>query len=258
MLQPTSTAYRRAHLEQGARALGPLDDWHASAPRVPLTRRGAGLTMLSSRPAGARASSRAAAAATASAVRTTVWSLIATVAFGLGVVLPLKGGAPCIDFFTAYLVEYSLSVDNLFVFLMLFEYFKVPEPYTGRVLQWGILTAMLLRGVMIGAGVAVVTRFRPVLLLFALILVWSSYKMLAPTDDTSLVDNGVLKLARRLVGATDEYDGERFFTRRGGANRPTPLLVRLASPMPTLPTGASRFLTMHPCRPGGPRVHRAI
>ena len=66
------------------------------------------------------------------------------------------------DFFTAFLVEKSLSVDNLFVFLMIFEYFKVPEAHTQRVLKWGILTALVLRGVMIGLGVAVVTRFRPV------------------------------------------------------------------------------------------------
>ena len=66
------------------------------------------------------------------------------------------------DFFTAFLVEKSLSVDNLFVFLMIFEYFKVPEAHTQRVLKWGILSALVLRGVMIGLGVAVVTRFRPV------------------------------------------------------------------------------------------------
>ncbi len=96
----------------------------------------------------------------------------------MGVVLPLKGGAECLNFFTGFLVEKSLSVDNLFVFLMIFDYFKVPEKYTQRVLKWGILTALLLRGVMIGLGVAVIQRFRPVLLVFALVLVFSAVKML--------------------------------------------------------------------------------
>ena len=132
-----------------------------------------------------------------------------------------------IDFTTAFLVEKSLSVDNLFVFLMLFEYFKVPEALTQRVLKWGILSALVLRGVMIAAGVAVVTRFRPVLLAFALVLVVSAVKMLQPEEEEDLADNGVLKLARRFVDATDEYDGEKFFTRVKGVRKATPLLVVL-------------------------------
>ena len=86
----------------------------------------------------------------------------------------------------------SLSVDNLFVFLMLFEYFKVPEQYTERVLRWGIMSALVLRGVMIAVGVAAVQRFRPVLLAFALILVVSAWKMISEGDeDEDLKDNMV-------------------------------------------------------------------
>jgi len=131
------------------------------------------------------------------------------------------------NFFTAFLVEKSLSVDNLFVFLMLFEYFRVPERYTQRVLKWGILSALVLRGFMIAAGVAVVRRFRPVLLVFALVLVVSAIKMLAPEDETDLVDNPVMKFARRFVKATDKYDGEKFFTIEKGERRATPLFVVL-------------------------------
>jgi TerC family integral membrane protein len=210
--------------QNGHHGLQPLDDWHALPPAMPMPARGAGLRSLGSRPSGSRAASRI---AYQQAIRATIWSFIATFAFGLGVVLPWKGRDSSVDFFTGFLVEKSLSVDNLFVFLMLFEYFKVPEQYTQRVLKWGILSALVLRGVMIAAGVAVVTRFRPVLLLFALILVWSSYKMLQPEEDTDLADNAILKLARRFVSATDEYDGERFFTRRGGKRQATPLLVVL-------------------------------
>eukprot|EP00967_Tisochrysis_lutea_P073329 scaffold98169_cov39-Tisochrysis_lutea.AAC.2 len=130
-------------------------------------------------------------------------------------------------------VEKSLSVDNLFVFLMIFDYFKVPEQYTQRVLKWGILTALLLRGVMIALGVAVVERFRPVLLLFALILVFSAIKMLKPEEDTELSENTILKLATSVrMWACRELD--RFgHTRTSdvvptqGVRKATPLLVVL-------------------------------
>ena len=122
----------------------------------------------------------------------------------------------------------SLSVDNLFVFLMLFEYFRVPDEYTERVLRWGIMSALVLRGVMIAIGVAAVQRFRPVLLGFALILIVSAYKMLQPEgDEESLQDNAVMKIARWCVKATDEYDGDKFFTRIDGVRRATPMFVVL-------------------------------
>ena len=95
------------------------------------------------------------------AMTATVWSFVATAVFGVGVVLPLRGATGCANFFTAFLVEKSLSVDNLFVFLMIFEYFEVPEPYTQRVLRWGILSALVLRGIMIAAGVMIINRFKP-------------------------------------------------------------------------------------------------
>ena len=161
------------------------------------------------------------------AVITTIWSFIATAAFAVAVVLPLKGYQATLDFTTGFLVEKSLSVDNLFVFLMIFDYFKVPDDYTERVLSWGILSALVLRGVMIGIGVAAVQRFRPVLLGFALILVVSAYKMLQPEEEEDLSNNAVMRLARRLVQATDEYDGDKFFTRVGGVRRATPMLVVL-------------------------------
>ena len=162
------------------------------------------------------------------AVITTIWSFVATFAFAFGFVLPYKGQKATLDFVTGFLVEKSLSVDNLFVFLMLFEYFHVPEEYTERVLRWGITSALILRGVMIAVGVAAVQRFRPVLLAFALILVVSAVKMLQPEgDEESLHDNAVMKIARWCVQATDEYDGDKFFTRVDGVRRATPMLVVL-------------------------------
>ena len=245
--------------------LQPLDDWHdiGIGPKVVSVRRGAGFRK--SAAAHPLPSSKGTSVHYRQAITATIWSFVVTIIFGLGLVWPWKGNTATIDFFTAFLVEKSLSVDNLFVFLMIFEYFKVPEMHTQRVLKWGILSALVFRGIMIGLGVAVVTRFRPVLLVFALILVVSSYKMLQPENEAeSLTDNPIMKLARRVVQApqppwshapprsaprgharpraptqprsatrptrprtqaTDQYDGDKFFTREGGVRRATPMLV---------------------------------
>jgi len=127
------------------------------------------------------------------------------------------------------LVEQSLSVDNLFVFLMLFNYFQVPLPHQGRVLTWGIIGAVAMRGVMILAGVAAVARFRSVILLFAAILLVSAVKLFFESDEPEdLSDNLMLRLSKRCVGAVDEYDGDKFFTKDpSGKTRATPLLLCL-------------------------------
>ena len=101
------------------------------------------------------------------AIVTTIMSFVATAAFAVAVVLPYKGRQATLDFVTGFLVEKSLSVDNLFVFLMLFDYFRVPAEHTDRVLRWGIVSALVLRGFMIALGVAAVQRCRPVLLAFS-------------------------------------------------------------------------------------------
>ena len=162
------------------------------------------------------------------ALRATILSFVVTFAFAFVVVLPYKGRQGMLDFITGFLVEKSLSVDNLFVFLMLFDYFRVPAQYTDRVLRWGIISALVLRGFMIAIGVAAVQQCRPVLLVFSLILVVSSVKMMMPEGDEELLkDNAVMKIARWSVNATDAYDGDRFFTRVGGIRRATPMLVVL-------------------------------
>lgn len=138
-----------------------------------------------------------------------------TAACAFGVALGCyKGRGAALEFFSGYLVEQSLSIDNLFVFIMLFDYFRVPSEYQQRVLTWGIVGAVVMRGIMIVAGVAVVKRFRWMTLLFAAILMLSSVKLLMEGDDDgeTVGDNFVMRLSRRLVGATSEYDGDRFFT----------------------------------------------
>jgi len=216
--------------------LQPLDSWHAPPPRPPLVpagglyRRGGALACRedSLRHTGATSPKGGDRAAYRRAVTATIWSFVATAAFALFVLLPWRGRADTLDFVTGFLVEKSLSVDNLFVFLMLFEYFRVPNQHAERVLRWGIMSALVLRGAMIAVGVVAVQRFRPVLLLFAAILIVSAWKMLQPeAEEEELSENFVMRLARRIVPATDEYDGDRFFTRVRGRVRATPLLVVL-------------------------------
>lgn len=113
------------------------------------------------------------------AIKWTIITMTAAIAFGFGLI-PFKGKHAAMDYFTGFLIEKILSVDNLFVFVMLFDYFKTPEEYQRKVLTIGIISAIVLRGIMISVGVQLVQRFRPVLLVFAGILVISSIKVRAP------------------------------------------------------------------------------
>jgi predicted tellurium resistance membrane protein TerC len=128
----------------------------------------------------------------------------AAVVFGF-IVMYFKGRQAGFEFFAGYLVEQSLSVDNLFVFLMLFNYFQVPLDHQGRVLTWGIVGAVVMRGFMIICGVAAVRKFKYVILIFAGILLVSAVKLFFENDDAEdLSENLVMKLSKRLVGAVDE------------------------------------------------------
>lgn len=162
------------------------------------------------------------------AVKRTALTISAAVAFGV-FLWAWRGRKSALEFFAGYLVEQSLSVDNLFVFIMLFDYFKVPLAFQPRVLTWGILGAVLMRGAMIAVGVAAIQRFRSVILLFAGVLLVSAYKLLqASDDDTSDLDsNLVMRLSRLCLRSTPEYDGERFFTKINGIRHATPLLMCL-------------------------------
>jgi tellurite resistance protein TerC len=158
-----------------------------------------------------------------------VWVGVSLVfALVLGLTL---GTGPAVDFTTAWLLEKSLSVDNLFVFAVIFAYFKVPRAYQHRVLFFGVLGALLFRGIFLAAGVAVVTRFTAVLFLFGAILVWSAYKLLrGGGEDTMDPGNSVaVRLLRKLVPITDEYHGTRFFIREAGKRIGTPLLAVVAA-----------------------------
>jgi tellurite resistance protein TerC len=121
-----------------------------------------------------------------------------------------------LEFVTGYLIEYALSVDNIFVFVLIFTYFKVPEKYQHRVLFWGIIGALVLRGVMIIAGSALVTRFAWTLYIFGAFLVFTGLRMaFQKSEDVYNPDRDpVLRLARKIIPVTDDYSGDNFFVKQ--------------------------------------------
>ena len=126
----------------------------------------------------------------------------------------LDGHQTAIEFTAGYIVEQALSVDNLFVFLLLFSYFKVPESLQHRVLFWGIFGALVLRAIMIGLGAVLLAKFHWIIYVFGAFLVFTGIRMLLQGDDEMEPGkNPVLKLVRRLVPVTDHFEGDRFFTR---------------------------------------------
>jgi tellurite resistance protein TerC len=139
-----------------------------------------------------------------------------------------------LEFLTGYLIEYALSVDNIFVFVLIFSYFNVPEKYQHRVLFWGIIGALVLRGVMIVAGSALVTRFSWTLYIFGAFLVFTGLRMALQKGD-SVYDpqrDPVLRLSRKIIPVTDDYRGKKFFVREPDASgrvrtAATPLFIVL-------------------------------
>lgn len=158
--------------------------------------------------------------------RTLLWVGLAVV-FGAGLGIGF-GQETAEEFFAGYLVEQSLSVDNLFVFLLLFEYFQVPLSSQDRVLNWGIYGAVVMRAAMIGLGAAALERYHAILLVFAGVLVYSSAKTLIPDEDEEeedLNDNAIVKFSRNLFDSTDKFDGSNFFTVIDGVKTATPLFI---------------------------------
>ena len=138
------------------------------------------------------------------------------------------GTDTALQFLTGYIIEESLSVDNLFVFLLIFSYFAVPARLQHGVLFWGVLGAMVLRAIFIVAGVALLERFEAVIYLFGAILIFSGVKM--ALEKESKIDpnqNPVLKLFRKLMPVTTEFEGSKFLVRRDGRTFATPLLLVL-------------------------------
>lgn len=132
------------------------------------------------------------------------------------------------EFLVGYLIELSLSVDNLFVFLLVFAHFAVPREYQHRVLFWGILGALVMRGLMIGLGTTVVKNFSDILYVFGAFLVFTGIKMLIAADqEPDISQNRLLGFMRRKFRVTDEYNGDRFTVKKDGKTWLTPLFLVL-------------------------------
>jgi len=160
------------------------------------------------------------------AVESVIWITIG-LAFAL-VVLWWHGGAAAGEYLSGYLIEESLSVDNVFVWAVIFNYFAVPTKYQFRVLFWGIFGAMVLRAGFIFAGVALIQTFEWVLYIFGAFLLYTGFKIARQSE--SEIDPGanpMLRLVRKVVPSTTEYDGQKLFTRRTGRRLATPLFAVL-------------------------------
>jgi predicted tellurium resistance membrane protein TerC len=158
--------------------------------------------------------------------RTLAW-VVTAILFGGGL-WAVAGPQTGQEFFAGYLVEQSLSVDNLFVFLLLFEYFKVPLQFQDRVLNWGIYGAIVMRAVMIGIGAAALQKFHAILLVFAAILVYSSasfFLNVGKEEEEDPEQNTIVKFSRALIPSTNNFDGDRFFTIVDGVRTATPLFI---------------------------------
>jgi TerC family integral membrane protein len=156
----------------------------------------------------------------------TVWITLALL-FNVGIYF-WKGPVKALEFLTAYLIEEALSVDNLFVFLLIFSYFRVDRLYQHRVLFWGILGAIVMRAIFIGMGVALITKFHWIIYLFGALLIYTGINMAVKRDrELHPENNPLLRLFRRWVPVTENYEGGRFFVRSGGKAMATPLFVVL-------------------------------
>jgi len=167
-----------------------------------------------------------------------IWSLVwvsMALLFNAGLWWYLKGSVgseiadqKALEFFSGYLIEKALSVDNVFVFLLIFTAFQVPQQYQRRVLIYGVLGAIIMRAIMISAGAWVVSEFSWVLYLFGAFLLFTGIRMLVAVDaEPDVVNNPILKFARRHLKVSDGDHGEKFFVRINGVRFVTPLFLVL-------------------------------
>jgi tellurite resistance protein TerC len=139
-----------------------------------------------------------------------------------------KGGSPTAEYFAGYLTEYSLSVDNMFVFIVIFRYFNVPRAYQHQVLFYGILGAMIFRGIFIAAGVALIENFGWVIYIFGAFLIVTAYRIArGGAENIHPDDNPVIKFARRRFRTTSRFEGQKLFTIENGKRLATPLFITL-------------------------------
>lgn len=157
---------------------------------------------------------------------TAVWVSLALV-FAAGLYF-IYDGATALTFLTGYVLEESLSADNIFVIVLIFSFFRVPQQYQHRVLFWGIVGALLMRGAFIALGTVLLDRFHWITYVFGAMLLITGVRMLFKQDEEFDAEkNPVLRLARRFLPVTDRYDGQKFFTKVDGKRAATPLFLVL-------------------------------
>jgi tellurite resistance protein TerC len=161
----------------------------------------------------------------AAALRSLLWVLL-SLGFSL-VVSKMLGPDRALDFLTGYLIEYSLSVDNIFVFVLIFSYFQVPPISQHRVLVWGILGALVMRGVMIWLGVSLVSAFHFVLYIFGVFLIITGIRMAFSKQQTDFGDSWFLRICRKVMPVTRDFRGSHFTARIDGRLMLTPLALVL-------------------------------
>jgi len=151
-----------------------------------------------------------------------IWMTLALL-FAAGIYV-WSGANNALLFLTGYLIEQSLSVDNIFVIVMIFSYFRVPKKYEHRVLFWGILGALVMRAIFIGFGSLLIQKVSWILYVFGAFLIFTGARMAVRREDEFDEHNVILRLARRYLRVSNEYDGQHFFTVQNGKRLATPLL----------------------------------
>jgi tellurite resistance protein TerC len=160
-------------------------------------------------------------------IESAIWISIGLL-FGV-VMLVWQGGQAAGEYYAGFLIEKSLSVDNVFVWAVIFSFFAIPREFQFRVLFWGIFGALVLRAVFIFAGVSLIERFEWILYVFGAFLLYTAFKI-ARHDETEVVDyerNAIMRIVRRLIPTTDRFDGQKLFTIENGKRLATPLFAVL-------------------------------
>ncbi|GCE29028.1 membrane protein [Dictyobacter alpinus] len=159
-----------------------------------------------------------------------IWSVVwisLALLFNLGLYF-VSGGEIALQFLTGYLIEKSLSVDNIFIFVLLFGYFSVPPAYQHRVLFWGIIGALLMRGALIGVGSVLIEQFNWIIYIFGAFLIFTGVKMgIQKESEVHPENNPLVKFVRRFVPVTEDFEKDHFVVRRNGHKMITPLLLVL-------------------------------
>ncbi len=158
---------------------------------------------------------------------TLVWIMLAMMF--AAIVYFWKGSEKAIEFITGYVIELSLSVDNLFIFILVFSYFHVPQQYQHKILFWGILGALVMRVIFIFAGVALISKFHWIIYVFGAIIIISGIKMLFQKDKKIEPEkNPLIRFVKKMIPVTHEYHGDNFFIKlKNGAWAATPLFIVL-------------------------------